>query len=451
MEIEILDVLDCKVSKALADIIRPCLSYPAVFYQQGPHRNIRKEYPKSVMIRGGTGYYFQTGLLDRVLSYCKERRIPIEIKGKIEQVKTTAKPHLKGISFREEQIRAVKNGIGKQRGVLIAPTGTGKTLLGLAIVSAFPNKSVLWLCHTKDLMYQAAEFARIHLSNPCIGYIGDGVCDPNTLTFATRQSFVKQAEELGCDYDIIIIDEVHHLRQNESQYHTIFRNVPAPIRIGLTATMPTDKRAILAIEGSLGPIIECITIEEGQERGIMADVKIKFLKVPMNYQLQEMRRYADVYDRGVVNNFDMHRIVVNAAKKHVEKGDSVLILVVQIQHGENLLTECERQGVEARFAQGATEGAVRTQIRNALNSKNIHCVIATTIFSEGVNIPELNVLINAAGGKSEIRTIQAIGRGLRLTETKKELIFYDVFNPGNNHLVRHFGERICIYSEMGWI
>ena len=78
-------------------------------------------------------------------------------------------------------------------------------------------------------------------------------------------------------------------------------------------------------------------------------------------------------------------------------------------------------------------------------------MIATTIFKEGINIPELNVLVNATMGKSDIATMQVIGRGLRKTATKTEIIVYDLFDPSHPFLVASFGERVCLYSDLGWI
>jgi len=459
LEIEIIDVIDCKISKALADIIRPCLSYTAFFYQQGPYRKIRREYQKSLLEEGASGSYFKTGLLDRVLDYCKKRNVSITVKGKVEKLPVPENKvfmndlTLNGkINLREEQLRLIIKAIKSQRGVLVAPTGVGKTAMGLAIVAVFPKASVLWLCHTKDLMYQAAgEAEKLLDGKRQIGLIGDGKYDPHAITMATRQSFIKYADEIGCDYDIVIVDETHHLAKESGQYAELLKWVFAPVRIGLTATMPDNDEARLTIEGLLGPIIDEVTIREGQSLKIMAEIKIKFLKIPTDHKLRELRKYSDVYAAGVVENRDQHRIIVETAKGHIEKGDSVLILVTQISHGENILYECERQGVEAVYAQGMTEGSIRAKIKDALNEKKIHCVIATTVFREGINLPELNVLINASGGKSEIATLQAVGRGLRLTEMKKTLIFYDTVNLSHNYLISHLGERLTIYTEAGWL
>ena len=74
-----------------------------------------------------------------------------------------------------------------------------------------------------------------------------------------------------------------------------------------------------------------------------------------------------------------------------------------------------------------------------------------TIWKEGSNIPELDVVINASGGKSEMATIQIIGRGRRKTKTKSALIVYDFFDPSSRFLIEHFGFRVSLYTEMGWL
>jgi len=62
-----------------------------------------------------------------------------------------------------------------------------------------------------------------------------------------------------------------------------------------------------------------------------------------------------------------------------------------------------------------------------------------------------NVIINAAGGKSEIRTLQTIGRGLRVTKDKKDVIIYDLWDVSHRFLIEHSGERICTYMDQGWM
>jgi superfamily II DNA or RNA helicase len=78
-------------------------------------------------------------------------------------------------------------------------------------------------------------------------------------------------------------------------------------------------------------------------------------------------------------------------------------------------------------------------------------VIATAVWKEGINIPSLDVVINAAGGKSEIQTLQSIGRGLRRTEEKLQVIVVDFFDATHKMLIAHFGERVSLYFDLGWM
>lgn len=450
--IEIFDPVESLLSPSLAYTLKPDFSFISVFYQQGPFRKIRKEYEKSILIKTKEGFLLPTGLVLKAIKLCKDKKIAIKIIGELEKI-SYSDFSLKTIVLREEQIRLVKAATEHQRGVLVAPTGEGKTLLGLAVISAFlkTEGKILWLCHTKDLMYQSAKVCKKELGiTP--GIIGDGLLEKNKkITMATRQSF-KNNLDLGVLYDVVIIDETHHITSLKSEYGNILKSIYAPVRIGLTATLPKkDKEAMLAIEGLLGPVIEEITIKEATDLGIMAKIKLRFLKVPMSHTIRDLKKYNDVYEQGVVKRRSQHELIVRTAKKHIEQGDSVLVIVTRIQHGQNILAEFEYQGVKAFFAQGSTEGDVREEIKEALNKKKIHCVIATTIFKEGINIPELNILINASMGKSDIATMQVVGRGLRKTATKTEILVYDIFDPSHPFLISSFGERVSLYSDLEWL
>jgi len=252
-------------------------------------------------------------------------------------------------------------------------------------------------------------------------------------------------------FDVVIIDECHHLSDFRGEYHAILRQTFAPIRIGLTATRADGKGAQLAMESLLGPVIGEFTINEAREAGFMAAPIIKLTKLSKNMVTHDMRNYADVYESGVVRNLEMNRIISELVKKYSDEGLTSLVIVTQIVHGELILGMVKRLGVGAVFVNGSTETESRELTKHALNGKILKCVICTAVWKEGVNIPELNVLINAAGGKSELATIQAIGRGMRKTETKSHLVIHDFFNPSHRFLIDHFGTRLCLYFDLGWM
>lgn len=448
--IETISPIECKIDAQTASILKPILSYTKVFYQQSQYKKIRREYQKSTITKDDKGFYFFTGYLDRVKAHLQEKNLVVR------QIDSLMKypyhePRLKNVDLREDQLKLINKALEKQRGIIQAPTGAGKTIIGIALYSCFDDIKLLWLCHTKDLMSQTAkEFKKFGFTS--IGLIGNGKQElGKKITIATRQSFTKLAEDMDCEYDMIITDEVHHLASIDGEYAHILKNNFAPLRFGLTATLPDKEEAKMVCEGLIGPLIASLSINEGNDLGIIAKPIIKFLKIPKNHAVSELRKYADVYSQGIVNNYTRHKAIIFKAKEHVDKGDSVLILLTQIEHGNNLLAVGKEMNLPIVFVQGTTENELRGQIKNALNEKKIKCVISTVIWNEGVNIPELNVIINAAGGKSEIRTLQAIGRGLRTTDKKKEVILWDIFDPSHNFFISHFGERICVYSDNDWI
>jgi superfamily II DNA or RNA helicase len=104
------------------------------------------------------------------------------------------------------------------------------------------------------------------------------------------------------------------------------------------------------------------------------------------------------------------------------------------------------------FVWSNVSGADRAAIKKDLNSGNIDVVIADAVWKEGVDIPTLGAIINASGGKSEINTIQTLGRGLRTVEgIKEDVILVDIFDPSHKYLIEHFGLRLCLYFDEGWM
>ncbi len=448
------DPIYCQVSPETAKLINPILSYTAVYYRQGFYRKERKEYQKSTMVKGKNCSYFLSGYLERVRCHLGENNSTLLMGEGFPTYEShpSALPNSK-ITLRQDQIKLINSAARKGKGIIQSPTGSGKTILGIALYSCFDNISLLWLCHTKDLMIQTVkEFKKLGFKS--VGMIGDSICEVDKqVTVATRQSFVKLIDDLGDNYDMVIVDESHHLSSFTGDYFQILSQLVAPLRFGLTATLPDKEEAKLASEGLIGPVVASLSINEGNKIGVIAKPIIRLLRVPKNHTIGEIRKYSDVYDAGVVYNLVKNRLIISTAKKHVDKGDSVLILLTRIDHGQNLvnIAEMEYDNFPIEFVQGSTEGEVRMQIKEALNSKKIKCVISTVIWTEGINIPELDVIINAAGGKSEIRTLQILGRGLRKTKTKDTVIIYDIFDPSHKYLLEHWGDRVCVYFDQGWL
>lgn len=444
--------VEASCGAVLAGLIKPCLSFPAFFYKQGMYKKERKEYDKSMLTKGKGGtYWFWAGLLSRIQDYCYDHDIPIEVVDKSQEEMIIYEPELPGITFREDQMRLINSFLDNPRGILVSFTGSGKTVLGFGCLSAFDGIKTLWLCHKKDLMQQAYDEAK-QFGFKSVGRVGDGFNESKAdLIIATRQSFKRIADEMGHEFDAVVVDEVHHVAEMKSEYAYVLARVLAPIRLGLSATLPREGESFMTATGLIGPVLEELTINEGAELGILAKPTIRILKLSKRHDISAIRQYSEVYSAAVVNRLDRNVLIATTAKRHADASETVLIMINQIEHGENILTQLDALGVKAYFVRGSTESKVRLEVKNALQNKEIHVVICSSVWTEGVNIPSLQVVINAAGGKAEIGVLQSIGRGLRKTKEKDTVWIYDIFDESHRFLVEHFGHRISIYCDNNWI
>jgi len=472
MNIKILDAVESEISRDDGMRIRSCLAYPIKWRQ--PTGIINPYTKKPVMkMKEGTSYAFtlntgptkrfHTGLVTRVEQYCKKQGIPVEVDDQMIQL-ACQHAYKVGhtITLREDQYQLAKKAASRQRGIIKAPTGQGKTIMMLGLIQWFCDSPVLVLAHTNTIVRQtAAKFEEEGLE---VAVLGGGSTDTledleaqsgPPLMVSTVQSFVKLDPTLYRDvFEMVICDECHRVSSTTGQFATVLGNLLAPIRLGFTATPPVKPEAILACEGLLGPIIGEMTMTEATELGILAKPKVHLLKTNYSSYVHALQTYPEVYQAGIVENKERNNQIIERAEFHVDKGETVLIFVTKIEHGEILM---EYAGVSAtlrcctKFVRGETKAESREALRSAFNKKDIKCVVATAVWKEGVDLPELNCLINGAGGKSEIQTLQSIGRGLRKTDDKEEVIIYDFFDPSHRHLVGHFGYRISTYFEQGWM
>lgn len=443
LKVEILNPVECSVDKACIPLVRPCLSYEAVWWKQGRHRKERKSYHAGFVSRKGV---FLTGFLPRVTSYCEDNEVELTIDGEVETLET-CKPYYPD-SFWEEydhdqleiQLSLVQNAVDCGRGIIKAATGTGKTNVMLGIILAHPKASILILAHTHTIISQIKK---------AVQKVGEEA----RVDVATVQSFAhKDPEEYWNKYDVIFVDEAHHITNPKGMYAKVLQHSAAPVRLGFTGTLPPEKKARLVVEGFIGPVIGELTIQEAGEMGILATPKIEWIRVPYSSHVKGLRGYPDVYDQGVVNSRSFNRLVVKRATQAIKEGETVLILVIKIEHGRNIVDTAKRlYDVDLEFVYGDTEKEVRDKIQLALSTKEVQGVVATAVFREGLDVPSLDVVINACEAKAEILTLQAVGRGLRRTSEKKYVTIVDFFNPSHHFLVDHFGERICLYMDNGWL
>lgn len=147
-------------------------------------------------------------------------------------------------------------------------------------------------------------------------------------------------------------------------------------------------------------------------------------------------RYKELYEDMIMNNDERNRAIVKKAIELARKGHRVLIDVRRIEHGKILKEMLEKEGIKAEFL--SSQSPNRWEILEAFKSGEIP-VLISTLLKEGVDIPEISAIILAGGGKSDIMTIQTIGRALRPKKGMKALIV-DI-EDDDPLLYTHFIER----------
>jgi len=420
---------------------------------------VKKPYREKLIKVDGI---FLNGFLTKVEKYCNQNNLsisidrsfldslflPIENQPKVSDLNITE-------GDRDYQGQLIRIAVDKQRGVIKAATASGKTIIMLGIISCYPSSKILFLSDTYVPISQFKEgIEKYHFSQ-------------QEITCGTIHSFYKKSIKELSEFNIIIIDECHGVGSFDGMYAKLLYKSTASIRLGFTATLPNTLKGKLALEGLLGPVLGELTIQEGVDKGVIVKPKIIIKKIPLNSKVRGLTRYKTkivkkgdgsltilegVYDSGVVNNRTLNRIITRDVRYDLKKDRTVLILVQEIKHGLNIVEIAKRLfDIDIVFVQGSTEGDLRDEIRLAMEDRKIKVVVATSVFRKALNIPSLDVIVNACGGKSEVMTLQAIGRGLRISEGKEKVIIRDYFNPSHHYLISHFGERLSMYFDNHWM
>lgn len=452
----------CSFNRDDHDKIRDSCRFKREIFTRG-NFGMNKDVVDDTMIKS---HKFLTGLLSRVIDYCNNKNIPVEMNS-TKSTRFLAQPtiSLTGITLRPDQSKAIYQACTLQRGIIKAPTGSGKTVVAAGICATFPLARILFLCHTLDLLTQTYdEFNALGLKNVLM--LGGGKSlypqqiEQECIVVATIQTLHQLEPAQFKNFDVVIVDECHHVTAGrlikgkviKSSYASFLESVNIPIRIGLTATPPSDQHKLLFVEGYLGPMIAELTIEEGMKMGIIARPIIDLIPVPYITRIGELKSYRDIYRQGIIENKTRNHLILEYAFDAVDKELSVLILTgKETDHG-HILKQMAADAFdrEVAFLYGLTSKEKRTEYKNRLKSRELKIAIANIIWYEGVNIPPIDIIINAEGGRASGKTLQKVGRGLRTAEGKDKLIIVDFLDP-YKYLSHHCVLRLNTYAEQGWL
>ena len=243
-----------------------------------------------------------------------------------------------------------------------------------------------------------------------------------------------------------IVHNCHHTTGDGEAWRDAVLGIEAPWKIGLSATIGLDTDTDgndLWLEGITGPIVYSVGISDLIDRGFLVRPTVHFVRhgAPAVKGKWSVGKYGDL----VVQSADRNAAIVREAVRLADAGHRVLIDVSQVKHGKLLtkLLRTEMPVKQVALLIGSTNDANRIASTQALRSGQIKVIVAT-IMGEGVDVPEIDVVINAEGGRGEVSTIQRL-RNLTLCPGKTEAIVIDLVDDHHPQLRKWTLSRLQIY------
>ena len=394
---------------------------------------------------------FRTGLLSRILEDLKKIDCEPEIWGddSMSEGKLLASYDISGFTYYDYQHELISQSLNKMRGIIKSPTGSGKTLIMAGLIRALEGRKMVILFNAKQLLTQTYDF----LTKAC-GMDNIGICFGEgyiygDIMLCTVHSIEKILDTHLKETEVLMVDECHEFCNGKTSLEAI-RSFPNAIyRIGFTATPPRGDIPLYNLEGSLGPVIQTVGTVDLVREGKLTKPIIQLINRDYTASgADEDLGYLDTYENYIVNNKQRNNTIKEIVDDIRTKNQRarILVLTKSLNHGRALETLL---GCNSEFLQGCDSIGERYKaISRFRGSKESSVLIGTKILQTGVNIEEITHFINARGMKSEIATLQALGRALRRHKSKDKVYIYD-FLDKEKYLKDHSIARKKYYQSEG--
>jgi superfamily II DNA or RNA helicase len=355
------------------------------------------------------------------------------------------------VELRDYQISIVNNFLKNPQSLQEIATGAGKTLMTAALSYSIEQygRSIV-IVPNKSLVTQT-EADYINLGLDVGVYFGDRKEYNKTHTICTWQSLNNMLKKTKAgEADImdfiegvvcVMVDEVHMAKADALKTLLTGTFAKVPIRWGLTGTIPKAKFEAQSLFVSLGPVISKLSASELQDQGVLAQCHVNIVQLKddvefTNYQ-SELKHLLE----------DTHRLdaIAQLILKIKETGN-VLILVDRVNAGKEIVSRLP----DSVFVSGATNMVDRKEEYDEIATSTNKIIVATYgVAAVGINIPRIFNLVLIEPGKSFVRVIQSIGRGIRKAEDKDFVQIWDI-TSSCKFAKRHLTQRKAFYKEANY-
>jgi len=358
------------------------------------------------------------------------------------------------MELRDYQVEIINNFLENPQCIQEIATGAGKTVITAALSNAVaPYGRTIIIVPNKSLVTQT-EKDYINMEQDVGVFFGDRKEFGRQHTICTWQSLnvlLKNTKNSVGDITIqefledvicVIVDEVHMAKADALK--TLLTGVMSrvPIRWGLTGTIPKEPFEFQALKCSLGPVINQLSASELQDRGVLAQCHVNVVQLVdhaefTNYQ-SELKFLLEEPDR--LKTIAQLIAQVNAT-------GNTLVLVDRVAGGHALV---DLLGDQAVFVSGATKAKDRQDEYDEVAEATGKILVCTYgVAAVGINVPRLFNVIMIEPGKSFVRVIQSIGRGLRKAQDKDHVSIWDITSTCK-FAKRHLQKRKTFYKDANY-
>jgi len=404
---------------------------------------------------------FEPGLFFDILSYIKleypntDYQIDLDILPIVKPVykEERAYDNLK-FPLRDYQLDSVKEALKFGRGIIKLGTGGGKTLtiasLLMSLYSNNPKIKILIIVPDLGLVNQTYnDFLEYNVLFKFTRWTGKIKPDLTANCIIANRG-ILQSQFDNNDWikyiDVLVVDECHTIKKS-NKVSKMVNKIHTFNKFGLTGTLPDDKPEQWNVIGKLGKVIYDKDSYQLRLESYLTNVDIKVINIGYKDKplvVSGSNNFKAELDFIYTNNF-RNNVIKNICSKF---NNNSLILVNHLAHGDALFDDLSQiDNKKVYFVKGEVEVDKREKIKKIMETNNdVICIAMSSIFSTGVNIKNIHMIMFASGGKSFIRTIQSIGRGLRLHESKNKLIIIDLADK-LKYGTRHSEKRKEIYKS----
>ncbi len=346
------------------------------------------------------------------------------------------------------------------QGIVALPTGAGKTVIAIAALTAL-KKHALIVVYTKEHIKQWAD-AIARFTEGSAGLVGAYYGDEKRIapiTITTYQTAFRKIHIFAPIFPFVIFDEVHHLPADK--FRAIATGLPAPFRMGLSATPEREDGkheelfpllggviyrttpGELTRQGYLAPyIIRRVTVSlTPQEKRKYEQLRRRYLSLAMGRSFQEVLQAARKGDpnaiealrvqaqmREIVQSSEAKiKAVENLVRSELLKGSKIIVFTQYRKQAEEIAKR-----VGGLLLHGGLDKRRRAMVLSKFKHMKSGVLVLTTVGDEGLDIPDANVGIFVSGTSSPRQFIQRLGRLLRPSPGKKQAILYEVVTAGTS-------------------